>query len=271
MDIREVEIMLDGRRLGRRVRFVLAAGERVWRSDAVVAVRRGGGRTVYPTAIHLTGPEVMAGQVVLRLSHLTEFRDLVPSMAGWVDRPDIGWRGDVPPTADRANWDPDAVQAASLASVRPPVFVETFDDSLVERRTYLGLGLECRYDPSDGSSLLDLRGDRLGIIVVSPSVRYGFADRRDSVPAIKHILASPAHVALPLYAYSHGGVTISTSPFGDPWDSGQIGAIYAERAAVLAEFAVPRITAEIRARATRTLNAEVAELDDILNSSFEVA
>lgn len=30
---------------------------------------------------------------------------------------------------------------------------------------------------------------------------------------------------LPIYMYDHGGITISTNPFNDPWDSGQIGYI----------------------------------------------
>ncbi len=35
-----------------------------------------------------------------------------------------------------------------------------------------------------------------------------------------------AVVCLPLYMYDHGGITIKTTPFGDRWDSGQIGFIY---------------------------------------------
>jgi hypothetical protein len=34
------------------------------------------------------------------------------------------------------------------------------------------------------------------------------------------------HTILPLYLYDHGGITISTSPFGCRWDSGQVGFIY---------------------------------------------
>lgn len=33
-------------------------------------------------------------------------------------------------------------------------------------------------------------------------------------------------IILPLYLYSHSGITISTSPFSCKWDSGQIGYIY---------------------------------------------
>lgn len=31
---------------------------------------------------------------------------------------------------------------------------------------------------------------------------------------------------LPLYLYDHGGITMKTSPFNCPWDSGQVGYIY---------------------------------------------
>jgi hypothetical protein len=34
------------------------------------------------------------------------------------------------------------------------------------------------------------------------------------------------HTILPLYLYDHSGITISTSPFGCNWDSGQIGWIF---------------------------------------------
>lgn len=36
-------------------------------------------------------------------------------------------------------------------------------------------------------------------------------------------------VILPLYLYDHSGITISTSPFSCPWDSGQIGFIFVSK------------------------------------------
>jgi hypothetical protein len=36
-------------------------------------------------------------------------------------------------------------------------------------------------------------------------------------------------VYLPIYAYEHGGITISTKPYSCQWDSGQVGVIYAYR------------------------------------------
>lgn len=37
----------------------------------------------------------------------------------------------------------------------------------------------------------------------------------------------PGFVILPVYLYDHSGISISTHSFNDPWDSGQVGWIYA--------------------------------------------
>lgn len=36
-------------------------------------------------------------------------------------------------------------------------------------------------------------------------------------------------ISLPVYMYDHGGITINTTGFSCPWDSGQIGLIYVSR------------------------------------------
>ena len=53
-----------------------------------------------------------------------------------------------------------------------------------------------------------------------------------------HILEelSKDHIILPVYLYRHSGDTVSTEPFSDPWDSGQIGWIYAEYAMIRLQF-----------------------------------
>jgi hypothetical protein len=42
----------------------------------------------------------------------------------------------------------------------------------------------------------------------------------------KLIDTEDVHTILPLYLYDHSGITISTSPFGCNWDSGQVGWIF---------------------------------------------
>lgn len=36
-------------------------------------------------------------------------------------------------------------------------------------------------------------------------------------------------VVLPLYLYDHGGITMNTGGFSDPWDSGQVGFIFVSK------------------------------------------
>lgn len=71
-------------------------------------------------------------------------------------------------------------------------------------------------------------------------------------------------VVLPVYMYDHSGITISTSPFSCPWDSGQIGFIFARRADVLKEFNRKRVSKKLLAEVTKMLQSEVKEYDSFL-------
>jgi len=77
----------------------------------------------------------------------------------------------------------------------------------------------------------------------------------------------------PLYLYDHSGITISTKPFSDSWDSGQIGWIYLTAHRFKDECARPHnkrlvkikhITAEDRIRAFTYLENEVETYDQFL-------
>ena len=69
---------------------------------------------------------------------------------------------------------------------------------------------------------------------------------------------------LPLYLYDHSGITMSTGSFGDPWDSGQVGWIYATRETLLKEYSCKRISKLVRERARKCLLAEVESYDQFL-------
>jgi hypothetical protein len=82
-----------------------------------------------------------------------------------------------------------------------------------------------------------------------------------------------AVIVKPLYMYDHSGITISTSPFSCPWDSGQIGFVIVTREAIKECFGVKRITKEILERAEKNLNGEVETYDQYLRGDvygFEV-
>jgi len=71
-------------------------------------------------------------------------------------------------------------------------------------------------------------------------------------------------VILPLYLYNHSGITMNTTGFSDPWDSGQVGFIYARREDVLKEFNVKRVTKKLRDKIEKILEVEVKTYDQYL-------
>jgi len=73
-----------------------------------------------------------------------------------------------------------------------------------------------------------------------------------------------AAVILPLYIYDHGGVTISTTPFSCPWDSGQVGFIYISKEKIRKEFGIKKITQKVKERMTNLLLSEVKTYDMFL-------
>jgi hypothetical protein len=73
-----------------------------------------------------------------------------------------------------------------------------------------------------------------------------------------------AAIVLPLYLYDHSGLTISTSPFSCPFDSGRIGVTYVTRAKLLEGYSKKRLSPKLLATATRVLEDEVKAYDQFL-------
>ncbi|MEL7129929.1 MAG: hypothetical protein AAGK23_10300 [Pseudomonadota bacterium] len=71
-------------------------------------------------------------------------------------------------------------------------------------------------------------------------------------------------LVLPLYLLDHSGITMSTKPFSCPWDSGQVGWIWANAGDIERAFMVNEITEQVLERARQLLIAEVAEYDRYL-------
>lgn len=70
------------------------------------------------------------------------------------------------------------------------------------------------------------------------------------------------HLVLPLYLLDHSGITMSTTPFSCPWDSGQVGYIHVSHARIAEEYG--DLSPESIERARRALVAEVAAYDTYL-------
>lgn len=84
----------------------------------------------------------------------------------------------------------------------------------------------------------------------------------------QHLYAEKdAAVVLPVYIYQHGGVTISTEPFNDRFDSGRAGMIWVSKTSALHEWNAEELTDEIKAKLIERLTAEVAVYDDYLTGA----
>lgn len=71
-------------------------------------------------------------------------------------------------------------------------------------------------------------------------------------------------IVLPVYLYDHGGLRISTEPFSCPWDSGQIGIVYATYSRIRDCYGRKRVTSLLLEKARRSINLEVQEYDRYL-------
>ena len=71
-------------------------------------------------------------------------------------------------------------------------------------------------------------------------------------------------VILPLYLYDHSGITMKTTSFGCPWDSGQVGWIFISKEKVRKEYSVKRISKKLKERITGYLINEVKTYDQYL-------
>lgn len=67
-------------------------------------------------------------------------------------------------------------------------------------------------------------------------------------------------IVLKIYAYSHGGLTLSTSPFSDPWDSGCAGLAFVSRATLEENLLTPK-------DAILNVKGEIEILDSWINGN----
>ena len=100
--------------------------------------------------------------------------------------------------------------------------------------------------------------DNLGLMVCWHR-RYKLGDEQPKSPPETYEIPSGA-VVLPLYLYDHSGITMSTEPFSCPWDSGQVGYIFATEEKIREAFLTKKddeINDELRAKVVEELKGEV--------------
>lgn len=143
------------------------------------------------------------------------------------------------------------------------------DDDVIEEYRLRGKVLRV-YSDTDADSPRDWEESNLGIMACSHR-KYKLGDEQinsenfSGWSEIKKYLieekgAIPEFI-LPLYLYDHSGITIKTTPFGDRWDSGQVGFIYTTKDK-LKEMGTPKD------RVLKVLRSEVSTYDDYLTGNI---
>ena len=74
-------------------------------------------------------------------------------------------------------------------------------------------------------------------------------------------------VWLPIYMYDHSGITINTTGFSCPWDSGQLGFIYITKEKVRKEYGWKVISKKRLEKIKEYLRGEVETYDDFITGS----
>lgn len=124
--------------------------------------------------------------------------------------------------------------------------IETFDHN--------GFTIELHYDPEPMNPREECAN--LGTMFCQHN-RYNLGDGNAELP-------SEDDIVLPLYLYDHSGLTMNTTGFHCPWDSGQVGYIYATKDAVRAEYGVKRISRQLIEHVLNVLRGEVECYDKYL-------
>lgn len=130
------------------------------------------------------------------------------------------------------------------------------------------LSLACAKDPRLGERIERIEDKAAGDLYSIDYNSREFEERRqqcahDCRLAIDKVL-DKHYVMLTLFLYDHSGITMRTSPFSCPWDSGPVGFIYASYETIRKEFGVKRVTKAVRENAERLLRSEVETYDQYL-------
>lgn len=75
-------------------------------------------------------------------------------------------------------------------------------------------------------------------------------------------------VSLPLFLLDHSGLTLATTDFDDPWDSGCVGVIFTTYDKIKAEYGVSEVDPDLIERVGNMLENEVTEFNTYLNNEI---
>lgn len=117
------------------------------------------------------------------------------------------------------------------------------------------------FDPENPIKEWDMLGE---FVCFHRNYDLSNTDRFDSAEEVIEYIETEDVAFLPLYLYDHSGITMSTTPFSCPWDSGQVGVILVDKSKVMKEFSRKKWSKRLRAKVEKILKAEVETFDKYL-------
>jgi hypothetical protein len=101
--------------------------------------------------------------------------------------------------------------------------------------------------------------------------RYSISDAAENIrnweeEEIKELLKNSIYV--PVYMYDHSGITINTTGFSCPWDSGQIGYYLVSKEDVKKEYGGKIISKKLKETVINILNNEIKSWDDYFTGNI---
>ena len=106
--------------------------------------------------------------------------------------------------------------------------------------------------------------DNLGTMVCFHS-QYDLGDKHNiDLEETKELMEQDDIISLPLYRLDHSGITMNTTGFSCPWDSGQVGFIYISKDDIRKEYKVKKISKKLLDKILTYLAGEVETYDQFL-------
>lgn len=136
----------------------------------------------------------------------------------------------------------------------------------IHTETYKGFTINIMHD---SDPMNPREWDNLGTMLCIHS-RYNLGDDYKTTLKDIHEICSlkPAvFIVLPLYLYDHSGITMNTSGFSCPWDSGQVGIIYVSLQDIRKVWKVKRVSKKLREKVINNLISEVKEYDNFITGN----
>ena len=101
--------------------------------------------------------------------------------------------------------------------------------------------------------------------------RYFLGDKHNkSTDEVCDMLAGKQKdiVVLPLYLYDHSGITMNTTGFSCPWDSGMVGCISADYVNIRSWYGVKKVTKNLIEKVKDMFRSEVKVYDDYISGNI---